>query len=88
MSDYIRKNQKGTLFKNNRKENESQPDYNGNAKVGDVEYSLSAWINESAKGTKYLSISFQSEAELEAKGYGKKQDAPVQNTMPDDDIPF
>jgi uncharacterized protein (DUF736 family) len=87
MTDYIRKNQKGTLFKNNRKESENQPDYNGNAKVGDVEYSLSAWINESAKGNKYLSISFTSEEELKAKGIGKQQE-PVQNTIPDDDIPF
>jgi hypothetical protein len=88
MSDYVQKNLKGNLFKNSKKESESQPDYTGSAKVDEVEYAMSAWINEGKNG-KYLSISFTSIAELQAKGIGQvKEVIEEKHTMPEDDIPF
>lgn len=51
---------RGVLFKNDRKEKETHPDYKGNAEVGGVEYWLSAWIKTpNAGGNKFMSISFQ-----------------------------
>jgi hypothetical protein len=48
---------RGVLFKNDRKEKDTHPDYKGSAEIGGVEYWLSAWIKTSAKG-KFMSLSF------------------------------
>ena len=87
MSDYVQKNLKGNLFKNTKKESETQPDYTGSAKVNEVDYAMSAWINDGKNG-KYLSVSFTSIAELQAKGIGQVVKAVENNVMPEDDIPF
>lgn len=48
---------RGTLFKNTRKEKESHPDYNGKINVNGENYDLSAWVKESKNGLKFFSIS-------------------------------
>lgn len=87
MSDYVQKNLKGNLFKNTKKESDTQPDYTGSAKVNEVDYAMSAWINEGKNG-KYLSVSFTSIAELQAKGIGQVKEVVENNILPEDDIPF
>lgn len=69
-------NLSGALFKNNRKrEGKTDPDYQGQAEVGGVEYWLSAWINTSKKdGSKFMSLKFN-----------PKETTPADF---DDDIPF
>ena len=47
---------RGVLFKNDRKETESHPSYKGSINVGGVEYWLSAWVKDGAKG-KFFSLS-------------------------------
>lgn len=47
---------RGVLFKNDRKEQDNHPDYKGSINVGGVEFWLSAWIKEGAKG-KFMSLS-------------------------------
>ena len=47
---------RGVLFKNDRKENDRQPDYTGKINVKGTEQRLSAWVQTSSKGMKYLSI--------------------------------
>lgn len=51
-------NLRGVLFKNDRKESDSHPDYKGSAEVDGVEYWLSAWIKTGANG-KFMSLSFR-----------------------------
>lgn len=47
----------GVLFKNDRKERDSQPDYTGRITIDGTEYRLSAWINEAQQtGRKYLRL--------------------------------
>ena len=49
----------GTLFKNDRKVKDSQPDYKGSGKDKDGnDIWISAWIKKSANGS-YMSLSFQ-----------------------------
>ena len=48
----------GILFKNDRKEEDRQPDYKGSATIQGVNYWLSGWIKEGTKGGKFLSLSF------------------------------
>ena len=50
---------KGVLFKNNDKKSDKYPDYKGSATVNGVDYWLSAWVNTSKDGNKYMSISMQ-----------------------------
>ena len=53
------KNNAGVLFKNNNKKNDKQPDYKGDAIINGEPKQISAWINTSAKGLKYMSLTFQ-----------------------------
>ena len=53
------KNNAGVLFKNQYKTNDKQPDYKGDAIINGEPKQISAWINTSAKGLKYMSLTFQ-----------------------------
>lgn len=75
------KDMTGVLFKNNRKENEKHPDYTGKSMVDGHEYQLSAWINTSSKGNKFMSITFRPPKDVQ------DDRAPVIREL-DDDIPF
>ena len=52
------KDMSGVLFKNDKGDNPKRPDYTGKASIDGTEYYISAWINESKKGTKYFGLSF------------------------------
>ena len=67
----------GALFKNDKKGNESWPDYTGSLNAGGVEYWLSAWIKKSKKGQTFMSLSLQ-----------EKDRETAETPEPDDDIPF
>lgn len=56
---YEQKNNSGSLFRNDKKLTEKQPDYNGTVKVEGKDYKLAAWIKESKSGQKYFSLSLQ-----------------------------
>ncbi len=73
----------GILFKNDRKEKDSHPDYTGRATIDGVEYFMSAWIKDGAKG-KFMSFSFKPKEATNAK---PKQDA-FAHSEHDDIIPF
>lgn len=58
MSQQYDNNLRGVLFKNDRKEKDSHPDYKGSCEINGEEMWLSAWIKEGQKG-KFISLSFQ-----------------------------
>jgi len=51
-------NNTGALFKNNKRTNERQPEYNGSVEVSGVQYWISAWVKESKNGQKFFSLAF------------------------------
>ena len=53
---YEQKNNNGSLFRNDKKETEKQPDYNGTAKIDGKDYKVAAWIKESKSGQKFFSM--------------------------------
>lgn len=68
---YEQKNNSGSLFKNDRKEKETHPDYKGSAMINGVEYWVSAWLKEGKGGTKYMSFSYQPKQEQAPKSQPK-----------------
>ena len=74
-------NNRGALFKNNKRTHDKQPEYTGSVEVNNVEYYLSAWVKESKNGQKFFSLSFTPK--------DQPQGEPVtQNVSVDDQIPF
>lgn len=92
---YEMKELTGSLFKNDRKESDTHPDYKGSAMIGGVEHWLDAWINTAKDGSKYMSLKMKPK---EARGYtGSYNGDPATNrtggtqSQPadlDDSIPF
>jgi len=69
----------GVLFRNERKEKDTQPDYKGSCEVNGIEYWISGWKKQTAKGPA-LSMRFEVKEEKRAE---------PKNPQPDDtDIPF
>ena len=77
------KDMSGILFKNDRKEKDSHPDYKGSITVDGEEYWLSAWIKRGERGT-FMSLA------VKAKEARPPVKTPPASDMADmaDDIPF
>ena len=91
MSEYQQKDDSGVLFKNDKKETDSHPDYKGNAMIDGTEYWFSAWINTSKSGTKYMKTSFSKKEVAHNNGMQQVQQAmaPIpEEQYADSDIPF
>ena len=78
---YTQQNNAGALFKNDASESrsDSSPHFSGQAKVGEVDYWVNAWVNESRQGNRYLSIKFTPKVSVAETGA---------NDFLDNDIPF
>lgn len=92
---YEVKDNTGTLFKNDRRETDNHPHAKGTALIDGVEYWVSAWTKEGAKG-KFQSLSFQRKvprqeapARQEPRTSYDRDDPRTQRSHPDlDDLPF
>ena len=79
---------RGALFRNNRKERDSQPDHTGSINVDGKEYYLNAWIKTSQSGNKFFSLSVKPKDENQAGKSNPSQSAGIKNNAEPDDIPF
>lgn len=82
---------RGALFKNDKTGgNPNWPDYRGSINVGGVDYWLSAWIKESKKGEKFMSLSVKpkqaKEHEPSRNEYAKASQAATRAQAPLEDI--
>ena len=94
MSNYDNTN-RGISFENNRKEKDTHPDYKGSINADGVEYWLSAWMKEGAKG-KFMSFSLTPKEQTQTAAQAVQQVAQPQRQQQaapvvlddDSDIPF
>jgi uncharacterized protein (DUF736 family) len=75
-------NKKGFLFKNESKKNENHPDYTGKIHINGKDYYLSAWVNTSKSGSKYMSVTIGNEVEPKVSEVDKPKKSQI------DDLPF
>jgi len=76
------KDNSGSLFKNDRKTEESHPQAKGSAKINGVEYWVSAWTKTTKEGVKWQSLSFTPK---DAKPKQPKSFDNITNDIPWDD---
>jgi len=88
MSQYEQKDNSGAMFVNDKKESETHPDRKGSAMIGGVDYWVSGWLNESAKGAKYLSLKFKPKEEAHSQGVKQVVNKVQKQELLEDDIPF
>lgn len=87
---YEMKEDTATLFKNDRKETDTQPDYTGKIKQNGKERRLAAWITKSKAGQTYMSLKvsdFLNAADGIREGMSGS-DGQNKSEGFDDDIPF
>ena len=90
MSEYQQKDNSGALFKNDKKESDSHPDYKGSAMIDGSEFWVSGWINVSSAGTKYMKFSYSPKEQVHNNGVKQVQAAVGGMSIAemDEDIPF
>jgi hypothetical protein len=87
MMAYEARDNTGSLFKNDRKESDTHPDYKGSALLNGVDHWLDAWINTDRNGNKYMSLKFKPK-EARQNGDAPRQPVAAPYNDLEDDIPF
>jgi len=84
MAEYVQKDMTGSLFPNDKGDNEKRPDMRGTVTIDGKKYSISAWDSVAqSSGNKYISLKLSDFVE---KPQGSS--APAQPASMDDEIPF
>jgi len=80
---------RGSLFKNDRKELDNHPDYNGSINIDGKDFWLNGWLKESKKdGKKFFSLSVKPKDQDAGKAPVKAKSAPAKTRDEDSEIPF
>lgn len=87
MTEYDNSN-RGSIWKNDKKETDRHPDFTGNANIAGVEYWVSAWKRKPDANPKAPALSFSVKAK-DQQNQPKDYAAPAQgDTFEDSEIPF
>ena len=96
---YEQNNNTGSIFKNDRKQNERHPDYTGSAFINGKSMRISAWVKTAKSGAKYMSLALdEPQVQQSAPAPAPRpvapapapRPAPVQESLDPnpDDLPF
>lgn len=76
----------GSLFKNKFKTKDTQPDRNGDFKLGGKLYKISGWLKKDKNGEDYLSLSIKEKEERTATP--AREGRKPSREITDEEIPF
>lgn len=76
---FIQREMSGSLFPNDRKEKETQPDFKGECLIDGVTYEIGAWEKEAKTGRKFTSLSFK----VKSATYNLSKTYPPDEIQPD-----
>ena len=80
---------RGVLFKNDRKDKESQPDYKGSYTDGSgQEFWLSAWLKKDKNGNTFMSLSTTAKDDAHSRGMQQVRQSAKPTQELEDDLPF
>lgn len=81
---YEARDMSGSIFVNDRKERENQPDRTGSCMIDGVEYWVNGWMKKHKNGKPWMSLAFKRKDAPSAKAPA----APQTPAIGEDDIPF
>lgn len=85
MAEYVQKDMTGSLFPNDKGDNDKRPDMRGTVTIDGKKYSVSAWDSVAqSSGNKYISLKLSDFVEKPQQ----ENAAPAQPVSMDDNIPF
>lgn len=84
---FEQKPESGSLFHNDRRDNENSPHHKGSALIGGAEYWVSGWNRTKKDGETWVSLSFKLKEQREMPVYKPKPMPPPDEGF-DDYIPF
>lgn len=84
---YEQRDNSGSLFKNKRKEKDSQPNATGKAMIGGVMYEVSAWTKTDRNGNPWQSLSFKKAEEADRREHVERTNNRLSDDL-DDSVPF
>lgn len=94
MADYQQKPNTGAIFKNEKKQKDTHPDYRGTIDVDGVPKEISLWVKKSKAGKSYFSVAVAEPfVPNSAQNRTPANDKPINsqstnNQIVDDDLPF
>ncbi len=94
MSKYEQRDNTGSLFKNEKKEKDTHPDYRGECLIDGVAYYMDTWMKTADSGRKWMSFSFKPKQAQPAPPPQRQKDEAYRARQPakaddfSDDVPF
>lgn len=82
---YEQKDNSGSVWVNDRKEQDTHPDRTGSAKISGVDYWVNGWLRKTNDGKPYLSLSFKPKIAKPVEG---EKSVGGGRSAFDDDMPF
>ena len=82
---YEARDMSGSVFVNDRKERDNQPDRTGSCMIDGVEYWVNGWVKKDKNGKPWMSLAFKRK---DAPAAGRAPSAPVTPALGEEDIPF
>lgn len=84
---YQQRDNTGTIFKNDRREKDTQPNARGTALIDGVEYEISAWTKQGQKGP-FQSLSFKRKEQQQPAPSARSKPVNSYGVDDDGDLPF
>jgi len=91
---YEHKQNSGSLFKNDKKQKDTDPNAKGDGVIvcpncqHATDVWISAWTNRAKDGSAYQALKFNAKDEVRAKGMAQAKQAMEPDTFEDSEIPF